>query len=104
MDILLDSECDDLGSELEANSSIELCTGSKRSFPKIQRYKLKAHRGFEFTGTEVDYLSGTKGKYNFYLGGTDSCQGKVSNGKTQKTSRMLQYQDILLFYRRTLLI
>ena len=91
LDILLDSECDDLGSELEANSSIELCTGSKRSFPKIEKYKLKKHEGFVFTGTEVDYLSGTKGKYDFYLGGTDSCQGKVSNGKTQETRRMLYY-------------
>ena len=28
------------------------------------------------TGTETDYL-GINTKYNFYLGGTDSCQGKV---------------------------
>ena len=74
MDILRNSECEDLGSELEANSSMELCTGSKRPFPKIEIYKLRT-KGFEFTGTEVDYLSGTKGKYDFYLGGTDSCQG-----------------------------
>ena len=75
LDILRSSECEDLGSELEANSSMELCTGSKKPFPKIEIYKLRAKKGFEFTGTEVDYLSGTKRKYDFYLGGTDSCQG-----------------------------
>ena len=30
------------------------------------------------TGTETDYL-GINTKYNFYLGGTDSCQGKLLN-------------------------
>ena len=96
MDILLDSECDDLGSELEANSSTELCTGRKKSFPKIETYKLTAHKGFQFTGTKVDYLSGTKGKYDFYLGGTDSCQGKVSNDKMPETNFVIYCEVVVI--------
>ena len=31
--------------------------------------------GFNLTGIETDYL-GIKTNYDFYIGGTDSCQGK----------------------------
>ena len=69
-------ECNELGSELEANATIELCTGRKVAFPHILQFKL--HTGGTFTPERntIDYMGVKNRKYNFYLGGTDSCQGK----------------------------
>ena len=69
-------ECNELGSELEANATIELCTGRKVAFPHILQFKL--HTGGTFTSERntIDYMGVKNRKYNFYLGGTDSCQGK----------------------------
>ena len=72
------SECNELGSELNANATIELCTGRKVEFPHILQFKL--HKGLHSIFTPykntIDYLGVKDRKYDFYLGGTDSCQGK----------------------------
>ena len=59
-----------------ANSTTEICTGSRKEFPKIEKFKLTT-RGFVRYGYGVNFLGVKKRKYNFYLGGTDSCQGIV---------------------------
>ena len=100
LDILDDSECDDLGSELEANSTVELCTGSKKLFPKIELYAVwfnDTDQGFKKIGNEIDYLGATQRKYDFYLGGTDSCQGKIFNLK------LIYYIKHILFSYYTIL-
>ena len=81
LDILYDDECADLGSDLEVNPTMELCAGSKKEFPKIEKFKL-TRKGFVRYGYNVNYLGVEKRKYNFYLGGTDSCQGR--NHKIKK--------------------
>ena len=64
-----------MGSELEANSSAEICTGKKKPFPEILKFKM--HKGGAFTadGQKTNRFGVKSKKYNFYLGGTDSCQG-----------------------------
>ena len=76
LDILLDHECNDLGSEQEVNSSMELCTGRRKEFPEIFNYELTNRYRFKFIGTDIDYLGMKSRNYDFYIGGTDSCQGK----------------------------
>ena len=76
LDVLLDHECNDLGSEQEVNSSMELCTGRRKEFPEIFDYQLTNRYRFEFTGTDIDYLGLKSRKHDFYIGGTDACQGK----------------------------
>ena len=76
MDILFDHECKDLGSEQEVKPTMELCTGKKKMFPEILNYELTNRHRFEFVGTDIDYLGTKSRKHDFYIGGTDSCQGK----------------------------
>ena len=76
VDILFDDECEYLGSKQNANSHIELCTGRKKTFPRIETYEVKGN-AFEKIGTELDYLGLKENKYNFYVGGSDSCQGNL---------------------------
>ena len=76
MDILFDHECNDLGSEQEFKSTMELCTGKKKKFPEIFNYELTNRYRFEFVSTDIDYLGTKSRKRDFYIGGTDSCQGK----------------------------
>ena len=80
LDLLRSDECRNLGAELNANSTLELCTGKKKLFPQI--VKLKRIRNvkskkyyFEYISKVTNYLGFEKTKYPFYLGGTDSCQG-----------------------------
>jgi hypothetical protein len=74
-----------MGTGLSANSTIEICTGKKTSWPKVRKFKRVIDKSskkvyFQSTGTVKNYLGfGEKQKYDFYLGGTDSCQGKYSN-------------------------
>ena len=75
MDILFDDECKHLGADLDSKPNIELCTGKRKKFPKIEVYTYNMDHGFNLTGIETDYL-GIKTDYDFYIGGTDSCQGK----------------------------
>ena len=75
MHLLKSEECDDLGSELGANSTIEICTGRKKSFPEILKFHMNRHGKFQSRGVIKDYLGTENRKYDFYLGGTDSCQG-----------------------------
>lgn len=80
LDLLDAGECDDLGSGLSANSTVELCAARKTPFPKIDKYKRvrntrKKTFYFQKTGTAINYLGIGESKYKFYLGGTDSCQG-----------------------------
>ena len=75
MNILNPKECDDLGSELEANSTIELCTGRKKDFPHTLKFKMLKGGTFTPQKDEINYMGIKSKKYNFYLGGTDSCQG-----------------------------
>ena len=45
-------------------------------FPEISNYELTNRHRFEFVGTDIDYLGTKSRKHDFYIGGTDSCQGK----------------------------
>jgi len=74
LDILFDDECEHLGADLDSKPNIELCTGKRKTFPKIEVYTFNMEHGFNLTGMETDYL-GIKTNYDFYIGGTDSCQG-----------------------------
>ena len=80
LDILSQSECKVLGSEMGANVTMELCGGKKNYFPKVWKFKRVHSRRsnryfFKPIGSSYNYLGFGKTKYNFYLGGTDSCQG-----------------------------
>jgi hypothetical protein len=83
LDFLTEQECNDMGNSLNANATIEICTGKKTPWPKVRKFKKvidKATKKFYFasTGTVKNYLGfGEKQKYEFYLGGTDSCQGNI---------------------------
>jgi hypothetical protein len=63
-------------------------TGKKTPWPQVRKYKkvvdkaTKKNVRFTSSGTTKNYL-GFKGKqkYDFYLGGTDSCQGRKINNK-----------------------
>ena len=76
MNILRLEECTDLGSELEANSTIEICTGKKKAFPHILKFKM--HKAGTITPIQdkINHMGIKSRKYDFYLGGTDSCQGR----------------------------
>ena len=65
---------------METNGTYELCAGKKNFFPKVWKFKrIKSVKRnsyhFKPIGTSYNYLGFKKTKYNFYLGGTDSCQG-----------------------------
>ena len=72
-----DDECTDLGSEMSADSSIEICTGRKKPFPKVFKFKMTKQGRFIISGYKINHLGIQNRKYNFYLGGTDACQGKT---------------------------
>ena len=80
LSVLEPAECSHFGQALSADSDIEICTGRKTKFPSIQQYIRKVTRDgkrvrFKKKG-KVKNLLGTKEKeYDFYLGGSDSCQG-----------------------------
>ena len=82
LSVLEPAECTHFGRSLNASSSIEICTGRKTDFPSIQQYIRKVTKDnkrvrFKKKGT-VKNLLGTKEKdYDFYLGGSDSCQGNI---------------------------
>ena len=86
MNLLHPEECLDLGSELEANSTIEICTGKKKDFPHILKFKM--HKGGTVTPLQdkLNYMGIKNRKYDFYLGGTDSCQGKQIQYNFEYTS------------------
>ena len=67
-----------MGIELDANSTIEICTGRKKAFPKTARFKMTKSGRFSKLPDKINYLGITDRKHDFYLGGTDSCQGNVS--------------------------
>jgi hypothetical protein len=79
--ILPPSQCSDFGATLEANNSIEMCTGRKVEFDHIHQFrqilsKDKKRITFRSDGKVLNRLGTKFSKYNFYLGGTDSCQGE----------------------------
>ncbi len=83
LDLLRQEECLEMGKELSSNSTMELCTGKKKRFPKIIKLKriknVKSKSNyFEYIGKVTNYLGMGRSKYDFYLGGTDSCQGEVT--------------------------
>ena len=79
----MENECNDLGSTLGSNATIEICTGMKRPWPKIRKFKKVFNKAtgkyyFASQGVAKSYLGfGAKQKYDFFLGGTDSCQGNL---------------------------
>ena len=77
MNLLSAEECDDLGSELDANSSIEICTGKKKPFPDSLKFQMSTDGKFSENGKVKNRLGIKSEKYNFYIGGTDSCQGNL---------------------------
>ena len=81
MNLLTPDECSDLGSELDANATVEICTGRKNPFPHILKFKM--HKAGTITPLEdqINYLGVKNRKYDFYLGGTDSCQGEFPRYK-----------------------
>ena len=80
-------ECNDLGSELDANSTIEICTGRKKPFPHTLNFKMHKKGTITPLQDQTNYMGIKSRKYNFFLGGTDSCQGI-----------MFQYIIIYLMY------
>ena len=83
LSVLEPKECTHFGQSLNANSSIEICTGHKTEFPHIQQYKRRISRDGKWItfkkGKKIKNLLGTNEKdYDFYLGGSDSCQGKCT--------------------------
>ena len=81
LDLLTSDQCSDFESTLMPNRTHELCAGRKNYFPKVWKFKRMRSIGkktyhFKLIGPSINYLGIKKSKYNFYLGGTDSCQGK----------------------------
>ena len=80
IDLLTEEQCEHMASNLDANGTHEICAGRKNYFPKVLNFvrrKSVVNDTFYFkpTGTSYNYLGFKESKYNFYLGGTDSCQG-----------------------------
>ena len=80
LDLLTLNQCSDFDSGMQFNRKNELCAGKKNYFPKV--WKFKRNKGarkksyhFKKIGTSTNYLGLKKTKYNFYVGGTDSCLG-----------------------------
>ena len=80
LNLLSREQCSDFAESLLFNHTYEFCAGKKNYFPKIWKFKRikkngeKSHH-FKLVGQSTNYLGFKKTKYNFYLGGTDSCQG-----------------------------
>ena len=96
IDLLTEEQCEEMGLNLGANGTHEICAGRKNYFPKVLKFvrvKSVVNDTFYFkpTGPSYNYLGFKESKYNFYLGGTDSCQGTklllrdVSKGVTSST-------------------
>ena len=84
LSVLEPAECTHFGKSLEASSSIEICTGRKNKFPLIHEYIRKVNKvgnrvWFQKKGIVKNLLGTNKKEYDFYLGGTDSCQGKMES-------------------------
>ena len=79
LDILSPQACADFGSDLEANASLEICTGHKSNFRYIWQFRRVVHNkgeiAFHPEGKVLNMLGLAKSKYPFFLGGKDSCQG-----------------------------
>lgn len=97
LDILPPDLCDELGIHMEVNSTTEICAGKMNLFPKILLFKrikdpkTKTHY-FRLLGKKTNYLGigNINDKYKgFYLGGTDSCQGKIKALKRTVSTRLL---------------
>ena len=81
LSILNHEECSDLGKEMEVNVTLEFCAGNKNYFPKVEMWKRikntrKNRYYFKRIKIVTNYLGMKNPKYNFYLGGKDTCQGK----------------------------
>ena len=96
MNLLHPEECLDLGSELEANSTIEICTGKKKAFPHILKFKM--HKGGTITPLQdkLNYMGIKNRKYDFYLGGTDSCQGKQNSVQFSSIHHIDNHLEVFL--------
>jgi hypothetical protein len=80
LDILTESQCTFFGKALETNASIELCSGKKSKFPLIHQFRRITTKDnkikFQPQPPVVNRLGLPESKYDFFLGGTDSCQGE----------------------------
>ena len=105
VDLLTEEQCEEMGSNLGANGTLETCAGRKNHFPKILKFvrvKSVVNNTFYFKpkGPSYNYLGFKETKYNFYLGGTDSCQGTklllmiVPTGATSTTPVAPIFSDI----------
>lgn len=84
LSVLEPAECTHFGQSLNASSSIEICTGRKTKFPFIQQYIRKVTKDgkrvrFKKKGMVKNLLGTNEKEYDFYLGGSDSCQGKLES-------------------------
>ena len=80
LDLLTLNQCSDFDAEMQFNRKNELCAGKKNYFPEVWKFKRnqsarKKSYHFKKIGTSTNYLGQKKTKYNFYVGGTDSCAG-----------------------------
>ena len=80
IELLTEEQCVEMASNLRANGTHEICAGRKNYFPKVLKFvriKSVVNDTFYFKpkGLSYNYLGFKENKYNFYLGGTDSCQG-----------------------------
>ena len=81
LDLLTPEQCDEFAKDMEANRTHEICAGKKNYFPTIKKFKRlrsakrKDYYYFKSIGSSVNYLGYNNTKHDFYLGGTDSCQG-----------------------------
>ncbi len=77
--MLTGPQCAHFGQALEANQTIELCTGRKTRFEYIYQFRRVVTSSrmvlFKTEGRVQNRLGIRDHKYDFYLGGTDSCQG-----------------------------
>ncbi len=79
LDVLTGPECAHFGRTLDANRSVELCTGKKSGFRHIYQFRRVVTKDkmvlFKTEGRVTNRMGIEDSKYDFYLGGTDSCQG-----------------------------
>ena len=60
---------------------MEVCAGKKLPFPQVPQYKRVQTRSegkisFRADGFETNRLGLMESEFDFYIGGTDSCQGE----------------------------
>lgn len=81
LDLLEPEACRKLGADMSVDTSIEFCAGKKRPYPMVARFKrlkdpASGQYFFEHQGARPNYFGADSAGLDFYLGGTDACQGR----------------------------